>query len=715
MGLRIVAQGSSSGDDMTSTTDSTQPSRAKPFKLLRFFSLTSLAGVVLVTVCLIGIYRQLTEQHLIEHERRANADLTQVFANAVWLQYRDFVMQSKGLSRSDLLAHPAQSRLRADVLGKMAGMKIAKVKIYSLDGLTVFSTDEKQIGEVKSGNTGFQEALAGRPAAQITHRDRFDAFEGVINNRDLIATYIPVSSPGDGRPEGVFEVYSDVTELLHEQRNAQWQVAGVVLGLLGLLYLFLYVVVRKADRVIDQQERERATKEEEVRHQAYHDNLTGLPNRAYFAERLSETMALAMRHQYPCALMFVDLDRFKFVNDSLGHDAGDTLLKLMAQRMSACLRGSDLLFRMGGDEFTIILPQMAEPEDAATVARRLLEAVAAPVTIHEHELTVGASIGIAVCPGDGSRADELLKNADAAMYSAKQSGRNRHAFYRTEMNLRALQRLKLEEELKSGFRNGEFVLYYQPRLEAATRRVVAFEALLRWKSPSRGLVPPLEFIAVLEDMGMMSMVGEWVLRSACTQINTWRQSGKAPARVSVNISTSQFQGPGFVPMVARVLADSGVSPSLIELELTETLLIANPDQARATLTALKALGVSISIDDFGTGYSSLNYLRHFAVDYLKIDRSFITHIATVERDRAVATAITELARALGITVVAEGVETEAQAAILSGIHCGELQGYLFSRPQAPESVEGFLESRVAPPAQALDGMGTAAVSALQGA
>jgi diguanylate cyclase (GGDEF)-like protein len=663
-----------------------QQPRLRQFKLTRFFSLTSLVGIVLVTACLIGTYRELTLRHLIEHESRANADLTRAFANTVWLEYRDFVVDSGGRSRAELLADPALARLRADVLSKMAGLQIAKVKIYSLDGLTVFSTEERQIGEDKRANPGFLDARAGRIVGQITHREKFDAFEGVISNRDLISTYIPVRSAADAAPEGVFEVYSDVTELLREQGRAQWQVAGIVLTLLGLLYLFLFFVVRKADRVIARQEQERAAKEEEVRHQAYHDALTGLPNRAYFSERLAETIALAARHGHACALMFIDLDRFKFVNDSLGHDAGDKLLKLVSQRIGACLRASDLLFRMGGDEFTIILPQTAEPEDAAFVARRVLEAVAAPVSIHEHELIVGATIGIAVFPGDGDSAEALLKNADAAMYSAKKSGRNSHAFYRAEMNRRALQRLNLESALKKGFRDGEFALYYQPRLDAATRRVVALEALLRWISPTRGVVPPAEFIGVLEDTGMMTMVGEWVLRSACTQIVHWQQEGWVPLRVSVNISALQFQGAGFVSMVERVLGASGVAPALIELELTESLLIGNPEQARATIAALKALGVRISIDDFGTGYSSLNYLRHFAVDYLKIDRSFITHIATDARDRAVATAITEMAKALGITVVAEGVETEAQAAFFSAIHCGELQGYLFCRPQPVEQL-----------------------------
>ncbi len=480
---------------------------------------------------------------------------------------------------------------------------------------------------------------------------------------------------------------SGVTELLHSQTRAQWQVAGIVMTLLSTLYLFLFLVVRKADRIISLQEQERGAKEELVRHQAYHDALTGLPNRAYFAERLGETIALAARADQPCALMFVDLDRFKMVNDSLGHAAGDALLKVTSQRIQGCLRKNDLLFRMGGDEFSIILPQLATPEDAAFIARRIQEAVAAPVAMHGTELVVGATVGIALYPGDGDSAETLLKNADAAMYSAKESGRGRHAFYSAAMNQRASQRLNLELALKQGFRAGEFTLYYQPRVDAVHRRIVALEALLRWDSPTRGLVAPGEFIGVLEDTGMMIIVGEWVLRGACAQIGTWRADGVAPLRVSVNVSLMQFRHGGFVDMVHRVLRETGAPPELVELELTESLLLDNVKQACTTIAALKALGLKISIDDFGTGHCSLNHLRQFDVDHLKIDRSFVADAAGNLRDHAVAAAMIELANALGIAVVAKGVETEAQAAFFTAAHCGELQGFLFCRPLPADQLE----------------------------
>ncbi len=660
---------------------------SRPFRLTRFFSLTSLIGIVVVTACLFWTYRELSQRHLIEHESRANADLTRAFANAMWGRYRSFVLDSPGRPREALLADPALPRLRAEVMSNMTGLQIAKIKIYNLNGLTVFSTDEKQIGEDKGSNAGFRQAKAGAVASQITFREKFDAFEGVISNRNLITSYVPVRATADAPIEGVFEVYSDVTDMLQTQTRAQWQVAGIVLALLATLYLFLLLVVRKADRIMARHEHERAAKEDQLRHQAYHDALTGLPNRVYFSERLGETIALAQRTKQTCALMFVDLDRFKIVNDSLGHDAGDSLLKVVAERVHACLRESDLLFRMGGDEFTVILPQVTTPEDAAFVARRINEALAAPLSVQEHELAVGATIGIAVYPGDGDSADALLKNADAALYSAKENARGRHAFYHADMNQRAAQRLSLEVALRKGFRDGEFTLYYQPRVNAADRRIIGLEALLRWVSPTRGVVPPGEFIGVLEDTGMMTLVGEWVLRSACLQICRRRAQGLAPLRVSVNVSSMQFQNNAFAPMVQRVLMETGAPPELIELELTESLLMGNVQQARVTIDALKALGLRISIDDFGTGFSSLNYLRQFAVDYLKIDRSFVVDIASNPRDRAVVVAIIELAKALNIEVVAEGVETESQAKFFSEAHCDELQGYLFGRPLPIDSLE----------------------------
>jgi diguanylate cyclase (GGDEF)-like protein len=672
---------------------STSPASAKPpqpFRLTRYFSVASLIGLVLVTAGLIWSYSALMLDHLVEHGSKDNTELAQIVANRVWGDHRDFALSSEGRTREALQTDPRLAALDRAVRAEARGLNIAKVKLYDRQGLTVYSTDPRQIGEDKRANEGFRRALGGQANGGLTHRDTFDTFDGTVADRDLIFTYVPVRLDGAGAPEAVLELYSDVTELLAEQRHAQWRVAGLVLVMLSVLYVFLAAIVHRADRLIARQDADRAAREAQYQHQAHHDMLTGLPNRAYFGERLREALSLADRRGRQVALMYIDLDRFKIVNDSLGHGAGDQLLGEVASRIRDGLRASDLLFRMGGDEFTVILPDVDSPEAVVQVAQRIVGQVRAPVQLGGHDVAVGVSIGIAMHPGDGATAEALIKNADAAMYSAKQLGGSGHAFYRTDMNQRALARLSLEADLQKAFRQGEFVLHYQPRIDAGSRRIVAVEALMRWQSPSRGLVPPGEFIGVLEDSGMMNLVGEWVLRTACAQQVRWRAAGLPPLRMSVNVSARQFQAAGFAATVGRVMSETGTDPATLELELTESLLITQPEQAAETLAALKSLGVTIAIDDFGTGYSSMNYLRHLAVDFLKIDRSFVKEVATSPRDRAVATAIADLARALGITLVAEGVETEAQAAFFSGIHCGELQGFLFSRPLPAEALAQFV-------------------------
>ena len=664
-----------------------------PFRLMRYFALASLLGVTVVTVGLIWTYRDLTEENLVRHENRANANLTRLFATEVWARYRALVLAPAGRSRDELLAHPLQAPLRAEVLDRMARLQVAKVKIYSVDGITVFSTEERQIGEDKSGNAGFLAARRGEVSSLITFRDRFDAFEGVISNRSLISTYIPVMAAGTDQVEGVFEVYSDVTEMLAQQNEAQWRVAGVVLALLGLLYVFLSGVVGKADRTISRQDQERTQREARMRHEAYHDALTGLPNRAYFMERIQESIEQSLRAGQSGALMFIDLDRFKIVNDSLGHDSGDRLLREASSRIQGCLRDSDVLFRMGGDEFTVILPSIAVPEDAGVIARRIRNAIARSVRLNEHEISIGASIGIAVFPADGDTVETLLRNADHAMYSAKESGRGTHAFFQPSMNRRAMDRMRLEVELKRGFEQGQFELHYQVRHDAVSGEPVAFEALLRWQSPTRGMLLPEQFLPVLEENGMMALVGEWVLRTACRQLAAWHAAGAIGLRMSVNVSALQLRRDGFIESLQRVLRESRVGAACLEIELHESLLAGRDPDFLVRVGQIKQLGVRVSIDDFGAGQSSLQHLRELDVDFLKLDRSVVSDIAAGGRGQAIGSALVGIARALGIEVVAEGVETEAQARICLGLGCRELQGRLFAGEMPADEVATLLTQR----------------------
>jgi diguanylate cyclase (GGDEF)-like protein len=482
------------------------------------------------------------------------------------------------------------------------------------------------------------------------------------------------------------EVYSDVTGLVSRMERTQSQIITAVVGALSAIYLLILWMAGRTDRILRRQEAQRVANEERIRYQAYHDLLTGLPNRTSFAEHLEEAMRRSKRFGWSVALMFLDLDRFKRVNDSLGHEAGDELLRIVASRLKTCIRETDILFRMGGDEFTVLLENVRTPEEVAAVAARMLAAVAQPAVIAHHELTPTASIGIAIYPRDDQRGERLVKAADAAMYRAKDVGRNRYAFFTQEMTERVESQLRLEADLERALKHGEFVLHYQPRVSTATRRVVSIEALLRWNKPQVGLVAPGTFVPLLEESGLIVPVGAWVLRTACRQAKVWQEEGLPAMRISVNISSRQFRSESLVETIRDALESSGLAPESLELELTESLLVESAENAVTIMQRLKALGVTLSIDDFGTGYSSLNYLKRFPIDCLKIDSSFVHDLHTSAKDAAIVEAISALAKSLGIGLVAEGVEETRQADFLRARYCTELQGFLFSRPLAAEEI-----------------------------
>jgi diguanylate cyclase (GGDEF)-like protein len=375
--------------------------------------------------------------------------------------------------------------------------------------------------------------------------------------------------------------------------------------------------------------------------------------------------------------MFIDIDRFKVINDSLGHEGGDAVLIEAAKRIRACLRASDTACRLGGDEFTVILEHLPTSEDAAQAATRLIQKFSEPLKVGGREIIVTASIGISIYPGATQDVQRLLKDANAAMHEAKESGRNRYVFYTKEMDARAQESLEYEMGLRKALQNSEFLVYYQPRVNTATGKVVGAEALLRWQHPSRGIITPDNFIPLLEDTGLVIPVGEWVLRRACRQCQDWHDAGYTSLSVSVNLSMKQFRSGSLLAGVQRALEESGLPPRFLELELTETVLVDDAEQALDLMRELKDIGVSISIDDFGTGYSSLNYLRRFPIDILKIDSSFIRDVVRNRGDAAITTTIAVMAKSLRLGILAEGVETREQARFLKTIGCHEMQGFLF--------------------------------------
>jgi diguanylate cyclase (GGDEF)-like protein/PAS domain S-box-containing protein len=429
---------------------------------------------------------------------------------------------------------------------------------------------------------------------------------------------------------------------------------------------------------VDISDRKRA--EEQIEFHAYHDVLTGLPNRKLFTDRLTLSLTRSRRSGRSLAVMFIDLDHFKTINDTLGHTAGDELLLEMSRRLKHCIRDDDTVARLGGDEFTIILSELRHPEDAANVAQKVLDAVQQPLAIVGMPIEVTASIGIALYPNDGSDPESLLRNADSAMYRAKESGRSNYQLCTEEMKSRAMERLSLESRLRKALHEDQLLLQYQPQISLVTGRVIGAEALVRWNDPERGLVQPSAFIPFAEESRLIVPLGEWVLRTACKQTKEWQQHRNGPSRVAVNLSARQFQQHDLVDMVSRVLKDVSLDPSSLELEITETTAMQNGEVTVEVLRALRAIGVAISIDDFGTGYSSLNYLRRFPINAVKIDREFVRDIATDEGDAAIVSAVIGMARNLGLRVVAEGVETIEQYAFLQNRQCDEAQGFFFSHP-----------------------------------
>jgi diguanylate cyclase (GGDEF)-like protein len=658
-------------------------------RLLRYSQLLALAGFLLLVGGLSLLYRGLVFDSLVEGETRSNVALTKSFANAIWPAHANFVGRAGTLPPAELAASDNIRYLDNDLRQLTRGLGVVKVKVYDKSGTTVFSSDRRQIGEDKSANPGFQRALGGTAASEITHRDRFDAWEGTLSDRDIIATYVPVRVADGGPVEAVLELYTDVTTLVERMQRGQWQILSGVLAAMGLVYFVVQIILSRYRRLLRAQEAERIAQEERIRYQAYHDPLTGLPNRTRFGESLGEALRRAKRSNSQLALVFVDLDLFKRVNDSLGHDAGDRLLNVIATRIRGAIREVDLLFRMGGDEFTVLLEDLGGPDEAAHVAQRMLEAIGEPVPLHHHEITVSASIGIALYPRDDQDGERLLKSADTAMYRAKDLGRNRYAFFAPEMNQRMEQQMLMEGALRRALKQGEFRVYYQPRISAATGRAIGAEALLRWRHPEWGLIEPEQFVPLLEESGLIVPVGDWVLAEACRQARAWQDAG-TPLRVSVNLSSRQFRSEGLIDSVSGALRASGLAPQLLELELTESLLVDNVERAMRIMGRLKEIGTALSIDDFGTGYSSLGYLQRFPIDCLKIDRSFVRDLATSPKDAAIVDAISALARSLGLGLVAEGVEDAKQAEFLRSRQCTELQGFLFSRPVPAEALTSSL-------------------------
>jgi diguanylate cyclase (GGDEF)-like protein/PAS domain S-box-containing protein len=554
----------------------------------------------------------------------------------------------------------------------------AQVTLNSI-GDAVVSTDVSNhvtyLNVVAEGLTGWsQHEASGHPLEEVFRIVDATTRETVKNPMTLaIRENKTVALPPNCvliRRDGVEVAIEDSTAPIHDRRGA---VTGAVM-------VFHDVSVARAMTL-------------KMSYLAQHDSLTDLPNRVLMNDRLVEAIALSSRYQRKLAVLFVDLDRFKRINDSLGHVIGDRLLQSVARRLLTCVRSSDTVSRQGGDEFVILLWEERHPLDAAVTAQKILQALRAPHFIDQHELHITASIGIVIFPEDGTVAETLMNNADFAMYHAKERGRDNCQFFKPEMNLLAVERRALEGSLHHAIEREELSLNYQPKIDLVTGEITGMEALIRWRHPQRGLVPPGQFIAVAEECGLIVPIGRWVLREACRQARAWQRAGLPPTSIAINISAVELRDRGFASAVRAALADSGLEPRYLELELTETVLMEDSRSIADMLRELKEIGVLLALDDFGTGYSSLSYLKRFPIDTLKIDQSFVRDLTTDADDAGIVAAVIGMGNSLHMRVVAEGIETREQLEFLQEYNCPQGQGFYFSRPLPAAECGKLLERR----------------------
>lgn len=683
------------------------------FNLSRYFSTVSFILIVLAAGVLGPLYQRLSLLQMQNLAESRNIAMAQVFQNSLHTQLESLISDAVGRDFHSGQVTDDILQLQATVHDLMRDTSVIKVKVYNRLGSTIFSTDARQIGDSQLQNPGFRAAISGLVTSELIHRNTIDAFEGQLVEVDVLSSYIPILGK-EHAVEGAFELYQNVTPFVTQlNRNLWWVTAAVVL-VFAALYLMQFLVVRRAQGILEDQEgrikaardtleiqvaarteelkrtnsqlegeiSERRQAQSKLNYLAYHDPLTGLANRRCFIERLEESLSEGERHGEKLAVLYIDLDQFKQVNDSLGHGVGDELLVSVAARLSEHVRLIDMLARLGGDEFICLMEAARSEDEVELLAREIIAAFEYPFKLGDHELFLTASVGISLCPSDGNSVLDLMRNADTAMYRAKMLGRGNFHFYTAEMTREAQERIQMENLLRRALDNGELSVHLQPQVDSRSGQLVGAEALVRWNSPELGQVMPIRFIPLAEDSGLIIGLGNWVLRETCRQFMQWRMSGFELPQVSVNLSVKQLERPEFIDVLDKILDETGMDPTLLKLELTESVVMAVGD-AFTPLERLRDLGISLALDDFGTGYSSLSYLKMLPVQQLKIDRSFVEGIGRNSGDEAIIRTIMELARSLGFEVVAEGVETVEQANFLADLGCEQLQGFLHGQAVSP--------------------------------
>jgi len=769
---------------------------------------------VLATILIAWFYQSQEKHAMLEIGERQNYQLAKSISNSVFPEFTSYLQALDGMSREQLLIDPLFQVLDRTLKTRIQGLAVLKVQIFNARSETLYSTNPNDLG-VRRGEEylGARALRTGRPASVLNFRNEFESIQGVIRDRYVLSTYVPVHRGQDQNTDFVFEVYTDVTGDIATIDRAQVIVLAGSAGVLFLVFVAMYIAARHADSLLSMeaelsqqaiessnrlgtivdhsinevyiftrddlrfiqvnkgalrnlgygwdelsemtpydikpqyteqefraaiapllsgeqeqlffetthQRKDGSTYPVEVRLQlsamgddqvfvamivdtteqkaaesrisflAYHDELTRLPNRNLFLDRLQQALFDADREEHLAAVMFLDLDRFKNINDSLGHTVGDRLLVEAANRLKRVLRSGDTISRFGGDEFSVLLAGIHNVVDSTVVADKILESMMEPFIVDGKELVVTASIGITLYPFDDGEVDGLLKNADIAMYHAKEAGRNNYKFYSAAMAEAAAERMGIELSLRQALINDELVVHYQPIQGIGSGEIVGVESLVRWQHPEQGLIAPDKFIRIAEETGLIVPVGNWVLRTACEQVQTLGDLGLPPLRLAVNLSPRQFHGPTLIQDIEGILDATGFDPARLELEITEGLLMDDHDLVKEQLDRLTSAGIRLSIDDFGTGYSSLGYLKRLPIRNLKIDRSFVDDLPHDDDDAAIVSSIISMAHILGLKTVAEGVENGDQYAFLKQVGCDQIQGYLIGKPLPFSELCDFLK------------------------
>ncbi len=661
------------------------------FKLLRYYSIASFFAFFVMAIVVGLVYDRIGTRDVILDKEGENIISAQTLSRHLSSEISQLLFISPGLSTDEFIASPEMESLNEAVRYEIADTKIATIKVYDPSGRVIYSTESNQIGEDESANIGFLSAQSGEPSSKLVYKDTFSVLENEIQNVDVVETYIPIfRNDSSGELEYVFEIYSDVTSMMESMGETKRQVLLGGATVIGALYIVLLIIVRRADRVIRKQHDQSESIKTKLQYDAFHDELTDLPNRSLIVDRIGQAIIRGKRNpEYQFAVLFIDLDRFKNVNDSLGHSMGDEILISIAKRLSESVRAIGTVARFSADEFIVLLD---DGKNAYNVSNRILKTLGQPIATGSTQVTVTGSMGVVLKSENYSSPEEVIRDADIAMYRAKALGNNRFEVFNTDMLSTARERLKTETDMRLGIEGKQFRVFYQPIVDLNTEDVIGFEALVRWEHPEKGLLAPNKFLPIARDTGIIIDIGKLVIDEAVQQLDSWKSKYRKAKdlSVSINLSAKQLMDPALIKYVNTILKKSLVDPKYLKFEITEDAFMQDMKASFEVITRLRNMNIEIQLDDFGTGYSSLSVIHELPINAFKIDQSFIKRIGDNRENTSFVRILTLLANELNLITIAEGIERIDQLEFLKKLGCTLGQGYYFSKPLSSLKTEEYI-------------------------